>query len=89
VPFARIRYYRGGCFAFCVFGQASAGNGTALARLVCHECILERSEQRSGARGLPFRDGTISVTFAEIAIWQKSPNTQFQLLRKSPPSRPV
>jgi hypothetical protein len=32
----------------------------------------------------PFRDGTISVTFAEIAIWQKSPNTQFQLLRKYP-----
>ena len=32
----------------------------------------------------PFRDGTISVTFAEIAIWQKNPNTQFQLMRKYP-----
>jgi hypothetical protein len=32
----------------------------------------------------PFRDGTISVTFAEIAIWRKTPNIQFQLLRKYP-----
>jgi hypothetical protein len=32
----------------------------------------------------PFRDGTISVTFAEIAIWRMTPDTQFQLLRKYP-----
>jgi hypothetical protein len=32
----------------------------------------------------PFRDGTIFVTFAEIAIWRKSPTAQFQLLRKYP-----
>jgi hypothetical protein len=32
----------------------------------------------------PFRDGTIFVSFAEIAAWRKSPNTQFQLLRKYP-----
>jgi hypothetical protein len=32
----------------------------------------------------PFRDGTISVTFAEIAIWKKSPDAQFRLMRKHP-----
>jgi len=30
----------------------------------------------------PFRDGTITVTFAEVAIWKISPNAQFQLMRK-------
>jgi len=32
----------------------------------------------------PFRDGTITVTFAEVATWNKSPGAQFQLLRKHP-----
>jgi len=32
----------------------------------------------------PFRDGTISVTFAEVAIWKASPGAQFQLMRKHP-----
>ena len=32
----------------------------------------------------PFRDGTITVTFAEIAIWKDSPGTRFQLMRKHP-----
>jgi hypothetical protein len=32
----------------------------------------------------PFRDGTITVTFAELAIWKKNPNAQFQLMRKHP-----
>ncbi len=32
----------------------------------------------------PFRDGTIDVTFAEIAIWKKAPDAQFQLMRKNP-----
>jgi hypothetical protein len=32
----------------------------------------------------PFRDGTISVTFAEIAIWKRQPDAQFQLMRKYP-----
>lgn len=32
----------------------------------------------------PFRDGTIFVTFAEIAIWQSNPTTRFQLLRRYP-----
>jgi hypothetical protein len=32
----------------------------------------------------PFRDGTISITFAEIAIWKKNPSAQFQLMRKHP-----
>src|SRR6202521_4179270 len=32
----------------------------------------------------PFRDGTISVTFAEIAIWKKNPDAQFRLMRKHP-----
>ena len=30
----------------------------------------------------PFRDGTITVTFAEVAIWKNNPNAQFQLMRK-------
>jgi hypothetical protein len=32
----------------------------------------------------PFRDGTINVTFAEVAIWKMNPNAQFQLMRKHP-----
>ena len=29
-----------------------------------------------------FRDGTITVTFAEVAIWKNNPNAKFQLMRK-------
>jgi hypothetical protein len=32
----------------------------------------------------PFRDGTITVTFAELATWNKSPGAKFQLMRKHP-----
>jgi len=32
----------------------------------------------------PFREGTITVTFAEIAVWKKEPDAQFQLMRKNP-----
>jgi hypothetical protein len=32
----------------------------------------------------PFRDGMISVTFSEIAIWKKSPKAQFRLMRIHP-----
>ena len=32
----------------------------------------------------PFRDGTITVTFAEIAVWKKEPDARFQLMRKNP-----
>ncbi len=32
----------------------------------------------------PFRDGTIAVTFAEIAIWKKTPGARFRLMRKHP-----
>jgi hypothetical protein len=32
----------------------------------------------------PFRDGTINVTFAEIAIWKENPSAQFQLMRLHP-----
>jgi hypothetical protein len=32
----------------------------------------------------PFRDGTITVTFVEVAIWKNNPNAQFQLMRKHP-----
>jgi hypothetical protein len=32
----------------------------------------------------PFRDGTITVTFAEISIWKMKPECQFQLMRKHP-----
>jgi hypothetical protein len=31
-----------------------------------------------------FRDGTITVTFAEVAIWKNNPNAQFRLMRKHP-----
>lgn len=36
----------------------------------------------------PFRDGTINVTFAEIAVWKKNPLAQFQLMRKYPIQSP-
>ena len=32
----------------------------------------------------PFRDGTITITFAEVAIWKKNPGAKFQLMRKYP-----
>ena len=32
----------------------------------------------------PFRDGTITVTFAEISIWKMKPDSPFQLMRKHP-----
>jgi hypothetical protein len=32
----------------------------------------------------PFRDGTITVTFAEIATWKSRPGVLFQLMRKYP-----
>jgi len=32
----------------------------------------------------PFRDGTITVTFAEVAIWKDNPDARFQLMRKHP-----
>jgi hypothetical protein len=32
----------------------------------------------------PFRDGTITITFAEVAIWKKNPGAQFRLMRKYP-----
>ena len=32
----------------------------------------------------PFRDGTITVTFSEIAIWKRNPAARFQLMRKHP-----
>jgi hypothetical protein len=31
-----------------------------------------------------FRDGTITVTFAEVAVWKTNPNAQFQLMCKHP-----
>jgi hypothetical protein len=36
------------------------------------------------AGDLPFRDGRITVTFAEIAIWKKNPRATFRLMRKNP-----
>jgi hypothetical protein len=32
----------------------------------------------------PFRDGTITVTFAELSIWKMKPDSHFQLMRKHP-----
>jgi hypothetical protein len=32
----------------------------------------------------PFRDGIITVSFAEIAIWKKRPGAKFELMRKHP-----
>ncbi len=37
----------------------------------------------------PFRDGTITVTFAEIAAWHENPTAKFQLMRKHPIQGPV
>jgi len=35
----------------------------------------------------PFRDGTITVTFAEMAVWKNNPSARFQLMRKHPVQR--
>jgi hypothetical protein len=35
-----------------------------------------------------FRDGTITITFAEVAIWKKNPGAKFQLMRKHPIQSP-
>jgi hypothetical protein len=32
----------------------------------------------------PFRDGHVTVTFAELAIWKNSPHARFLLMRKNP-----
>jgi len=32
----------------------------------------------------PFRDGMLTVTFAEIAIWKSHPEARFELMRKHP-----
>lgn len=32
----------------------------------------------------PFRDGLITVTYAELAVWKAEPNTAFRLMRKRP-----
>ena len=32
----------------------------------------------------PFRDGVITVSFAEIDIWKESPSVEFELMRKHP-----
>jgi hypothetical protein len=32
----------------------------------------------------PFRDGTITITFAEVAIWKKNLGAAFQLMRRHP-----
>jgi hypothetical protein len=32
----------------------------------------------------PFRDGTINLSFAEVAIWKNNPGAKFQLMRKHP-----
>lgn len=37
----------------------------------------------------PFRDGTITVTVAEIAIWSEKPDARFQLMRKYPVRQPA
>jgi hypothetical protein len=37
----------------------------------------------------PFRDGTITVTFAEIAVWKLEPDAQFVLMRKNPIQRQI
>ena len=36
------------------------------------------------AGDFPFRDGTITVSFVEIAIWKNNSAAQFQLMRKHP-----
>ena len=36
------------------------------------------------AREFSFRDGTLTVTFAEIALWKRDPAAPFRLMRKHP-----
>jgi hypothetical protein len=37
----------------------------------------------------PFRDGIITVSFAEIAVWELEPDARFQLMRKNPIQRQI
>jgi hypothetical protein len=46
--------------------------------------VLSDLNNVQDAGDYPFRDGTISVTFAEVAIWKKNPGAQFRLMRKHP-----
>jgi len=32
----------------------------------------------------PYREGTITITFAELTVWKNNPGAQFQLMRKHP-----
>jgi hypothetical protein len=36
------------------------------------------------AGDFPFRDGGITITFAEVAIWKTNPHATFRLMRKNP-----
>jgi hypothetical protein len=38
--------------------------------------------QKAGS--YPFRDGQITVTFAEVAVWKANPRAMFRLMRKHP-----
>jgi hypothetical protein len=58
-------------------------NGARLIRFVMNISWSDLNNVQE-AGDYPFRDGTISVTFAEVAIWKKNPAAQFQLMRKYP-----
>jgi hypothetical protein len=53
-------------------------------RLDIYERILERHKSRARVWQYPFRDGTITVAFAEITVWKEKRGAQFQLRRKNP-----
>jgi hypothetical protein len=64
--------------------RASAGNGTSPTLLFRMDVSWNDLNRVQEAGDYPFRSGMITVTFAEIAIWQKNPAAKFQLMRKHP-----
>jgi hypothetical protein len=66
---ARVR----GCFVV-------DGKGISHAMRICWSDL----DNVQSAGTYPFRDGLITVTFAELAVWKTAPNTAFRLMRKHP-----
>jgi hypothetical protein len=62
----------------------SVGNTKGQARLYAMYLSWVDLNDVHEAGDHPFRDGIITVTFAEIAVWKDNPGAQFQLMRKYP-----
>lgn len=85
----------GGCgaFTFLAPSEFQHGSKTAFRLLEPNDLSLLKNFMNVGWNDLnrvqepgqyPFRDGTIFITFAEIAMWKRKPDAEFQLMRKHP-----